>query len=390
MRLPPIGDSGSWLVAAAISLAGHAVIATAIVRLSGDPYHQDSPPITVELVVLKNAKPQREAPTGDSPADNFQIHSAVMTMARLSTPLLPPPRPDSEPLTRDTSVGIDDLLLSTVIKTPSRELSEPGISENRAQELKHWAPIDDAMLREITGTDAEETSLTPSASLSERAGADAPREMAIIAPDAAQHIQPAEPASALHLPQPKPSPPKTNTPAAPEVALPSTVSIAPTEELALPVARNPANDGAPEEDSQALEQVLDTHTPSNASATPRPDDETGRIDMASNDSVQVAVATQPLPKPASITRGVQVVSGNRPPRYPLAARRLGMEGRVLLRVEVDSSGLANRVTVTESSGQKILDESARRTVSTWQFLPAMVNGISVSGAVDVPITFRLD
>ena len=107
-------------------------------------------------------------------------------------------------------------------------------------------------------------------------------------------------------------------------------------------------------------------------------------------SLQVADVRRPGKIPTGITRGVRVAAENRPPGYPLAARRLGLEGRVLLRVDVDRTGVVKRVAITKSSGHRLLDEAARRAMDKWRFLPAMVNGEAASGAVDVPVSFRLN
>jgi protein TonB len=90
--------------------------------------------------------------------------------------------------------------------------------------------------------------------------------------------------------------------------------------------------------------------------------------------------------------GARVAYGSNPlPPYPLAARRLGHEGVVLLEVLVAADGRAAEVSVARSSGHATLDESARETVrSRWRFLPARRDGQPVPSRVEVPIRFRLD
>lgn len=77
------------------------------------------------------------------------------------------------------------------------------------------------------------------------------------------------------------------------------------------------------------------------------------------------------------------------PAYPLAARYDGVEGQVLLRVQVDAAGRVQGVTVAATSGHAILDRAAAETVSRWQFEPAREGGNTVPGEIDVPIRFRL-
>jgi protein TonB len=81
---------------------------------------------------------------------------------------------------------------------------------------------------------------------------------------------------------------------------------------------------------------------------------------------------------------------NPPPPYPLIARRLGMEGLVLLEVVVAPDGRAEDVRVLRSSGHPPLDESAVATVrSRWRFVPARRGGTPIESRVTVPIRFRL-
>ena len=91
--------------------------------------------------------------------------------------------------------------------------------------------------------------------------------------------------------------------------------------------------------------------------------------------------------PASVPVGV--AAGNPAPRYPIEARRRGIEGRVVVRVAVDVQGAASRAWVHRSSGRPTLDRAALSAVSEWRFLPARADGRSVAGIVDVPVSFRL-
>jgi len=82
-------------------------------------------------------------------------------------------------------------------------------------------------------------------------------------------------------------------------------------------------------------------------------------------------------------------SNNRPPNYPLTARKLGLQGTVVLRVEVTSDGVPRQMSVLKSSGARILDESALRAVQQWTFVPARRGGEPIALWMDVPIRFDL-
>lgn len=81
---------------------------------------------------------------------------------------------------------------------------------------------------------------------------------------------------------------------------------------------------------------------------------------------------------------------NPPPAYPLAARRRGMEGRVLVRAEVQADGSCNRVELKKTSGHDLLDQAALEAVKKWRFVPARKGGQAVTAWVEVPITFNLE
>ncbi|WP_374481161.1 energy transducer TonB [Zoogloea sp.] len=82
---------------------------------------------------------------------------------------------------------------------------------------------------------------------------------------------------------------------------------------------------------------------------------------------------------------------NPAPEYPRLSRRMGEEGRVLLKVQVGADGRPTDVSVFKSSGFTRLDESARDTVlHSWRFVPARQGDQTVAGTVKVPIDFTLN
>ncbi len=90
------------------------------------------------------------------------------------------------------------------------------------------------------------------------------------------------------------------------------------------------------------------------------------------------------------SRAPRPASGNVAPRYPRLARRRGLQGRVVLTLEVSAGGTPQKTTVAKSSGVKMLDDAAREAVSRWRFEPALEAGRAVPAKVQVPIVFRLD
>lgn len=80
---------------------------------------------------------------------------------------------------------------------------------------------------------------------------------------------------------------------------------------------------------------------------------------------------------------------NPKPPYPSLSRRMGEEGRVVLRVQVRADGSAGEVLLHASSGSPRLDQSALDTVRRWKFVPARRGDEAVAAWVQVPIVFSL-
>jgi protein TonB len=80
---------------------------------------------------------------------------------------------------------------------------------------------------------------------------------------------------------------------------------------------------------------------------------------------------------------------NPKPFYPLAAKRRGIKGRVILEVIVSASGAATQVLIKKSSGYKLLDRAASDTVASWRFIPASEDGENIEAIVEIPIRFEL-
>lgn len=77
------------------------------------------------------------------------------------------------------------------------------------------------------------------------------------------------------------------------------------------------------------------------------------------------------------------------PEYPAAAMRNGDQGTVMVRVEVGTDGVPTSVDVAQRSGSRDLDRAAVNAVRQWRFQPAQRDGQPVSGAVTVPIDFKM-
>ncbi|WP_411727846.1 TonB family protein [Methyloglobulus sp.] len=81
---------------------------------------------------------------------------------------------------------------------------------------------------------------------------------------------------------------------------------------------------------------------------------------------------------------------NPAPHYPSVSKRLGEQGRVLLRVQVSADGTAGSIALQASSGSARLDQVALESVKKWRFVPAKRGGQAISASVVVPVRFLLE
>lgn len=102
------------------------------------------------------------------------------------------------------------------------------------------------------------------------------------------------------------------------------------------------------------------------------------------------VAQTPTPAPISPPRFDAAYLNNPRPAYPLLAKRMGEQGKVVLRVRVTPDGQAEKIELHASSGSARLDEAAKSAVAQWRFIPARQGSEAVAAWVLVPLVFRLD
>ena len=134
-----------------------------------------------------------------------------------------------------------------------------------------------------------------------------------------------------------------------------------------------------------------------AAETPQPNTMTVAENLtASKTSGPVAaIPTPPTAPPVRAEEPVTEPTGyagylnNPAPVYPKAAQRLGMQGRVVLRVRVLANGQVGDVEIKQSSGKSLLDEAALVAVKGWTFAPAKRGNTPIDAWTQVPIEFKL-
>lgn len=81
---------------------------------------------------------------------------------------------------------------------------------------------------------------------------------------------------------------------------------------------------------------------------------------------------------------------NPKPPYPPLSKRLGEQGKVVVRALIGIDGTAQQAQIKHSSGFERLDQSALATVLRWRYVPGKRAGVAEAMWFNVPITFVLE
>lgn len=179
----------------------------------------------------------------------------------------------------------------------------------------------------------------------------------------AEFIEPAQP---IAEPQPKPPQPQ------PQPVKREAARVAPSPApVPLPVA-SPIPAPAPSPNAPtAVAEAAPAAAPAPASAAPAPP------------------APPPPPRIELPSSNAAYLNNPRPP-YPALSKRLGEQGRVVLRVFIEADGRASGVEIARSSGFDRLDAAARETVLRWRYVPGKRNGVAEAMWFDIPLNFVLE
>lgn len=129
-----------------------------------------------------------------------------------------------------------------------------------------------------------------------------------------------------------------------------------------------------------------------ADPTPSPNAPTGAIAPAVPAPQVAAPAAEAPPAPVR----VQLPSSdadylqNPKPSYPPMSKRLGEQGKVVVRVLIEVDGKAQKAEIKQSSGFDRLDQAALNTVLRWRYVPGKRAGVAEAMWFNVPINFVLE
>lgn len=174
----------------------------------------------------------------------------------------------------------------------------------------------------------------------------------------------AEPLALEFAPPPPPPPPPEPPKPQPQ---PQVVKQAPAPQP-LPVVRNVVDTGPATADTVAV------------ATTPQPPAPPAPV---------AAPPAPPPPEPVTEPRGFAGYKNNPAPEYPALAQDRGLQGQVILKVQVLATGKPATINIDKSSGHKILDDAAVKAVQGWAFEPAKRGQTPIDGWVKVPLNFKL-
>jgi len=137
--------------------------------------------------------------------------------------------------------------------------------------------------------------------------------------------------------------------------------------------------------------------------TPAPDAPTGTLTpppppaLIAAPPAPMAPSAPPAPPPAPpAPPSVQLPSSNADylqnpkPVYPSMSKRLGEQGKVIVRVLIGTDGLPKEVSIRQSSGFERLDDAAQAAVMSWRYVPGKRNGVVEAMEFNVPINWVLN
>lgn len=101
-------------------------------------------------------------------------------------------------------------------------------------------------------------------------------------------------------------------------------------------------------------------------------------------------AAPPAPPKLELPSSSADYLNNPPPPYPPLSKRLGEQGKVVVRAFIEANGTATKAEIRTSSGYERLDQAALQTVLKWRYVPGKRAGAAEAMWFNVPIHFVLE
>lgn len=192
------------------------------------------------------------------------------------------------------------------------------------------------------------------------------------------------------VPAPAPTPPAAPPVAQPRKAAPAPTPPQPAPTQPQPVAR-PATTPAPAALPAATQAEPSPNAPTATPAQPSPAAPASAA-VAADTPQATPASTAPAPAPAKVelpNASASYLNNPKPP-YPALSKRLGEEGKVVVRAWIDTNGRATKAEIKTSSGYDRLDQTALQTVLNWRYIPGQRAGVPEAMWFNIPLNFVLE
>ncbi|CAM8654545.1 TonB Periplasmic protein TonB, links inner and outer membranes [Comamonadaceae bacterium] len=186
-----------------------------------------------------------------------------------------------------------------------------------------------------------------------------------------EFVTPASPPPAPRAtPQPK-TPTKTVTTKQPTPPVPAPTPIVTPQPAPTPLAIAPS-----------------ANTPAPSAATPAAT-ATTQSNATGSSNAPAAPPAPPAPPKVELPSSDADYLNNAKPAYPAISKRLGEQGRVVVRVFIDADGQPSQASVKQSSGFDRLDQASVETAMKWRYAPGKRAGVAQGMWFDVPLNWQL-
>lgn len=186
-----------------------------------------------------------------------------------------------------------------------------------------------------------------------------------------EFVTPASPPPAPRAtPQPK-TPTKTVATKQPTPPVPAPTPIVTPQPTPTPLAIAPS-----------------ANTPAPSAATPAATAAT-QSNATGSSNAPAAPPAPPAPPKVELPSSDADYLNNTKPAYPAISKRLGEQGRVVVRVFIDADGQPSQASVKQSSGFDRLDQASVETALKWRYAPGKRAGVAQGMWFDVPLNWQL-
>lgn len=107
-------------------------------------------------------------------------------------------------------------------------------------------------------------------------------------------------------------------------------------------------------------------------------------------ATSTASVTNPAPARLELPSSDANYLNNPKQPYPPVSRRMGEQGKVVIRALIGADGVAQEATIQQSSGFDRLDQAALATALRWRYVPGKRAGVAETMWFNVPFLFVLE